>query len=154
MNHFFYFERLKIGGLMAGFLLSVGAYAADIQIEGAWMIAPSSGKDTANVYMFITSKQAAVLIDASSPKANSVELRTMIHKSGMMKTIKVQSIDLQANTRVNMTSAHGYHLTLVGLKAPLKPGERLPLTLKFEQADKQFVTLDASAEIRPAKKSR
>lgn len=154
MNHFFYFERLEFGGLMAGLFLSVGAYATDIQIEGAWMAAPSSGKDTANVYMYITSKQAAVLVEASSPKSNTVELRTMIHKSGMMKTIKVQSIDLQANARVDMTSEHGYHLTLVGLKAPLKPGKQVPLTLKFEQADKQFVTVDAKAEIRPAKKSR
>lgn len=139
---------------MAGLLLSVSAYATDIQIEGAWMTAPSSGKDTANVYMYITSKQAAILIEASSPKSNAVELRTMNHKNGMMKTVKVQSIALEANTRVDMTSEHGYHLTLVGLKTPLKSGKQVPLTLKFEQADKQFVTVDARAEIRPAGKSR
>lgn len=154
MNKFFYFERLKLGGLMAGVLLSVGAYAADIQVEGAWVTVPSSGKDTANVYMYITSKQAAVLIEASSTKSNAVEFRTMIHKNGMMKTIKVQSIALEANTRTDMTSEHGYHLTLVGLKAPLKPGKQVPLALKFEQADKSFVTVDVKAEIRPARKSR
>lgn len=150
----YYFERIEFGGLMAGLLLSVGAYATDIQIDGAWVTAPASGKDTANVYMHITSKQAAVLIEASSTKSNAVELRTMIHKNGMMKTIRVQSIALEANTRADMTSEHGYHLTLVGLKAPIEPGKQVPLALKFEQADKSFVTVDVKAEIRPARESR
>lgn len=154
MNKSLYFERLKFGGLVAGLLLSVGAYAADIQVEGAWVTVPPPGKDTANVYMYITSKQAAILIGASSIKSNTVEMRTMIHKSGMMKTIQVQSIALQANTRADMISEHGYHLTLVGLKGSLKPGEQVPMTLKFEQPDKQLVTVDTKAEIRPARKSR
>lgn len=139
---------------MAGLLLSVGAYAADIQVEGAWISAPSPGKNAANVYMYITSKQAAVLVGASSTKSDAVEMRTMIHKSGMMKTVKVQSIALQANTRADMTSEHGYHLTLVGLKDALKTGKQVPLTLKFEQADKRSVTVDVKAEVRPAKNYR
>lgn len=154
MTKLFYSGWHRAVALVAGLLLSVGVYAGEIQIDDAWVFATSPGKDTANVYMSITSKQPVVLVDASSPKSKAVEMRTMLHKGIMMKTIKVSSIDLLANTRFDMTSVHDYHLTLVGLKAPLKAGESVPLTLKFEQADKHLVTVDLKAEIRPVKSSR
>ncbi|MFA5370635.1 MAG: copper chaperone PCu(A)C [Sideroxydans sp.] len=147
-------ECYRVAGLVAGLLFSFGVYAADIQIDGAWAFATAPGKDTANVYMYITSKQSALLVGASSPKSKVVELRTMLHKGGMMKTITVPNVELSANTRADMTSEHGYHLTLVGLKSPLKAGKSVPLTLKFEQADKNLVTVDVMAEIRPGRGSR
>jgi len=139
---------------VAGLLLSAGVYAADVQIEGAWAFATAPGKDTANVYMYITSKQSVLLVGASSPKSKAVELRTMLHKGGMMKTITVPNVELSANTRADMTSEHGYHVTLVGLKSALKAGKSVPLTLNFESANKQLVTVDVKAEIRPARGSR
>lgn len=154
MNKFLYSGWHRAVGLVAGLVLSAGVYAGDIQVNDAWVFATSPGKDTANVYMYITSKQPVVLVDASSPKSKAVEMRTMLHKGSMMKTIKVPSIDLLANTRIDMTSVHGYHLTLVGLEAPLKAGKSVPLTLKFEQADKHLVTVDVKVEIRSAKSSR
>lgn len=144
----------RVIGLMAGLLLSAGVYAADIQIDGAWAFATPPGKDTANVYMYVTSKHAVLLVGASSPKSKAVELRTMLHKGGKMKTITVPKVELPANTRADMTSEHGYHLTLVGLKSPLKAGKSVPLKLNFESADKQLVTVDVKAKIRPARGSR
>lgn len=143
-----------ITGLVAGLMMNSAVCAADIQIDNAWAFATPRGKETANVYMIITSKQAVILVDAFSPKAKAAELRTMLHKAGMMKTIQLQSIVLPANTRTDMTSEHGYHLTLVGLKAPLKAGKTVPFTLKFKQADQSFVTVDAKAEIKPAGNAR
>jgi len=143
-----------IAGLVAGLMMNSAVFAADIQVDNAWAFATPPGKDTANVYMFITSKQAVVLVDASSPKSKTVELRTMLHKAGVMKTIQVQAVDLPANTRVDMTSEHGYHLTLVGLKSPLEAGKTVPFTLKLKQADQSFVTVEAKAEIKPARKAK
>lgn len=154
MNTLFHATWRVVAGLMSGLLMSSTVCAADIQIDNAWAFATSSGKETANVYMHITSKQAVALVDAYSPKSKTVELRTMLHKAGMMKTIQVQAIDLLANTRADMTSEHGYHLTLVGLKSPLVAGKAVPLTLKFKQADQLFVTVDVKAEVRPARNSR
>jgi copper(I)-binding protein len=36
----------------------------------------------------------------------------------------------------------GYHLMLMDLKAPLKKGDKIPVTLKFEKAGDVNVTLD------------
>ena len=141
----------RLGGLLAALLLGTSVYAGDIQVEGAWARATVSGRNSANVYMFITSKQAATLIGASSPASKTADLRTMTHKNGMMKTIEIKSIDLPANSRMDMSSEHGYHVTLVDLKAPLKAGETVPLTLLIEMADKKNLRVDVQVEIKPLK---
>lgn len=141
----------RLGGLLAALLLGASVYADDFQIERAWVRATAPGRDSANVYMFITSKPAGTLVGASSPASKAADLRTMTHKNGMMKTIVVKSINLPANSRTDMSSEHGYHVTLVDLKAPLKAGEAVPLTLNVEMADKRSVRIDVQAEVRPLK---
>lgn len=137
--------------LLAALLSGASVYAGDIQIEEARAYPSAAGRNSANVYFFVTSKQAATLLGASSPASQTVAMRTMTHKGGMMKTLEVQSIDLPAGKRVDMTSVHGYHLTLVDLKTPLKAGESVPLTLNIEMSDKQSVKLEVRAEIKSPK---
>ena len=140
----------KFGWLLAALSLSASVYADDIQVEGAWVRAVP-GRDAANVFMFVTSKQDATLVGASSPASKAVEMRTMEHKGSMMRTHSVESVQLPAHKRVSMTSIHGYHLVLTGLNKPLEDGGTVPLTLDVETAGKR-VKLDVRAEIRPAKK--
>jgi len=148
MTHFLY----RFAGLLAALMLSAAVHAQDIQVEGAWARATATGRDSASVFMFITSKQEATLVGASSPASRAVELRTMSHKGSMMKTLVLETIGLPANKRVDMTSIHGYHLTLTGLNAPLKAGAALPLTLDIETADKKNIKIEVRAEIKPPKK--
>lgn len=140
----------RFGGLLAALLLSASAYAGDIQVEGAWTRATLPGQDMAMVYMSITSKQAATIVGVSSKTAKAAEMHTMEHKGGMMKMYEVKSISLPADSRLEM-SMHGYHLVLAGLKAPLKAGATVPLTLNIEMADKSIVKVGVQAEVRPLK---
>ncbi|MDO8294316.1 MAG: copper chaperone PCu(A)C [Gallionella sp.] len=140
----------RFGGLLAALLLSASAYAGDIQVEGAWTRATLPGQDMAMVYMSITSKQAATIVGVSTKASKTAEMHTMEHKGGMMKMYEVKSISLPANARLEMTM-HGYHLVLAGLKAPLKAGATVPLTLNIEMADKSIVKVDVQAEVRPLK---
>lgn len=143
----------RFGGLLAALLLSTGVCAGDdIQIRGAWTRATVPGQDTAMVYMSISSTQNATIVGASSKVARTVEMHNMEHKGGMMKMFEVKSISLPANERMDM-SLHGYHIFMAGLKAPLKAGGTLPLTLNIEMADKRIVKVDVQAEIRPPAKS-
>lgn len=144
---------LSMGSLLTALMLGTSVYAADIQIENAWTQETAPGRNSANVYFFITSKQAATLTGASSPASRAVGLRSMTHKHNRMKTIELQSIDLPANSRVDMTSMHSYHLTLIDLKAPLKAGGTVPLTLNVDMADKSTVKVDVTAEVKPLKKA-
>ena len=140
-----------VGTLLTALMLSASAYGADIKVEEAWTLATPPGKKSANVYFLITSKQAAVLTGATSPASGSVALRSMLHKGGRMKTIDLPSIDLPANSRVDMTSMHSYHLTLIDLKAPLKAGGTVPLTLNIDMGDKRNLKIDVTAEVKPPK---
>ena len=143
----------RFGGLLAALLLGVSAYAGDIQVEGAWTRATLPGQDMAMVYMSITSNQAATIVGVSANVSKTAEMHTMEHKGGMMKMYEVKSINLPANGRLDM-NMHGYHLVLNGLKAPLKAGATIPLTLNIEMADKRSVKVDVQAEVRPLKRAK
>lgn len=136
-------------GLLTALLLSVNVYAGDVQVEGAWSRATAPGQDTGMVDLSITSKQASTLVGLSSPACKSVELHSMIHEDGMMKMREVKELALPADKRVNLGEG-GYHLMLIGLKAPLKAGEAVPLTLTVRLANKRMVTVETSAEVRPS----
>lgn len=140
----------RFAWLLVALLLSTSIYAGDITVEGAWTRATAPGQEQAMVYMSISSVQNATIVGVSSKASKTAEMHHMEHKNGMMRMYEVKSISLPANERMNM-NLHGYHLVLNGLKAPLKPGETLPLTLSVEMADKRIVKVDVQAEIRPLK---
>ncbi|HXU94108.1 MAG TPA: copper chaperone PCu(A)C [Gallionella sp.] len=139
---------LRIGALLAALSFNIGAYAGDIQVEGAWSRATAPGQADAMADLAITSKQAATLVGISSAACKSVELHSMTHEGGVMKMREVKTLELPAGKRVSLSEG-GYHLMLIGLKAPLKAGEAVPLTLKIKTAGKREVSVEAKAEVKP-----
>jgi len=141
----------RFGWLAAALLVSFSSYAAgnagDIEISGAWSRATAPGQDAAAVDMTITSKQAATLVGVSSPVAKTAELHSMTTEGGMMRMREVKSIELPAGKRVNLGES-GYHLMLNGLKAPLKEGETVPLTLSIEAGKQVVMKIETRAEVR------
>jgi hypothetical protein len=134
-------------GLLAALLMSASIYAGDIQVENAWVRATAPGQDAAGVDLTVTSKQAASLVGVSSQIAASAELHSMTSENGMMRMREVKVIELPAGKRVNLR-ARGYHLMLNGLKAPLKEGETVPLTLSIKVGKQGVVKLETKVEVR------
>ena len=64
-----------------------------------------------------------------------------------MRMREVASIDLPPGKTVNLGES-GYHLMLVGLKAPLKEGETVPLTLNIRVGKLGMVKVKTRAEVR------
>jgi len=95
----------------------------------------------------IISKQSAKLVGATSPVCKAVQLHSMKNMNGLMKMREVKAIELPAGKRVNLRES-GYHLMLIGLIAPLKEGETVPLTLSIEVPNQGIVKIDASAEVK------
>lgn len=147
MTHLCRFSLYRFGGLLAALLLSASVFAGDIQVENGWARASAPGQDGAGVDMAISSKQAATLLGASSPACKSVELHSMTSEGGMMKMREVDAIDLPAGKRVNLRES-GFHLMLVGLKAPLKEGDSVPLTLSIRVGNQGVVKVETKAEVR------
>ena len=63
-------------------------------------------------------------------------------QDGVMKMRELAGgLPIEAGKAVSLAPG-GYHLMLIQLKAPLKKGDQVPVTLTFEKAGKVDVTLD------------
>ena len=86
-------------------------------------------------YLVIRNKGVAAdrLVGVSSPASARVEIHEMAMEKDVMRMREVKGVDVPAKKSVELKPG-GYHLMLIELKAPLKPGDKVPLTLRFEKA--------------------
>jgi copper(I)-binding protein len=73
------------------------------------------------------------LLSISTPAAAGASLHSTSMTGGIMRMRSAGPQTIAANQKLQMKPG-GIHVMLTGLKAPLKAGQRLPLTLKFERA--------------------
>jgi copper(I)-binding protein len=115
-----------------------------IVIDKPFSRATPGGSQVGIGYMSITNKGAAAdrLVSASSPAAEKVQIHEMTMQNGVMKMRELPNgLPIEAGKTVSLAPG-GNHLMLMGLKAPLKQGDKIPLTLNFEKTGKIDVMLD------------
>mgnify|MGYP001819916919 CR=1 FL=1 len=83
------------------------------------------------------------LVRAETPAAGAVELHTHTMDEGVMRMRQIPQISLPPNTTVFLEPG-GLHVMLFDLKAPLSPGDEVPITLTFSDGSSKAVT----AEVR------
>lgn len=118
-----------------------------VSIEKPFSRATPGGAKVAAGYMTITNKATTAdrLVSASSPAAGKVEIHEMKMQDGIMKMRELPGgLPIEAGKTASLAPG-GDHLMLVELKAPLKQGDKVPVTLNFEKAGKVEVTLDVQA---------
>lgn len=129
---------------LLGLIGAAGAVAQDapILLEKPWVRrapampdAKPGAESNAGGYVTIVSRGAApdVLVGAAADVAQRVELHQTRNMSGMLMMEPVPRVDVAAGARVELKPG-SYHLMLIGLKRPLKPGQSVTLTLRFERA--------------------
>ena len=108
--------------------------------------ATAPGATTGVVFFTISNagKTTDRLLRASTPIAAGVALHQMAVDEGMMKMRAVPSLELRPGARLELQPG-GYHLMLLGLKQPLKAGEKFPITLIFERAGALTVPVQVEA---------
>jgi hypothetical protein len=81
-------------------------------------------------------KSADQLLSARTEVAQSVQMHEMRMDNQVMRMKELPSIELPAGEVVvfGRGEPQGYHLMLLGLKQPLKDGDRFPLWLTFKNA--------------------
>jgi len=132
--------------LFATLLSALGAYAAiaeqpatAITISNAWTRATPGGSDLTAAFLDITTTADDVLTGGTSP-VGRVEIHTHTMDGNVMKMRRVDKIAIKAG-ETHALKPGGDHLMLLGLKAPLKEGETVDLTLTFEKASPVAVKL-------------
>ncbi len=105
-----------------------------LSLSEAWARATVPGQASGAAYLKIRNAGATdKLVSASAPVADVVELHTHVMDGTTMRMRKVEAIDVTGGATTELKPG-GLHIMLIGLKAPLKAGEKFPLTLKFERA--------------------
>lgn len=138
--------KLRFLAFVLALVAVVPAAWADMLVEGPFARAtPGEGK-VGVAYMTLknTGTEADSLVSASSPAAAKVELHTHIHEGGIMRMRPVDSIDVPAGKTVELQPG-GLHLMLIDLKAPLKEGEEISVTLDFAKAGTKTVEVPVKA---------
>jgi periplasmic copper chaperone A len=112
--------------------------------------------DTAVVYGVVRNagSHRVAVMGASSPVARSAELHeSMTMKAGAMDGAAMSAMEMRPAGTLTVP-AHGaltlkpggYHVMLMGLRRPLAPGQRFPLTLRF--GDGSHLTVEVPVENR------
>ncbi len=129
--------------LSAGVVQAHDFKAGDLRIDHPYATPTRPGLSTGAVYFRGIRNTGAVtdrLLSASTPVAGRVEIHRMQMVQGpqgdVMQMRAVPALDLPASATVAMKhgTPDGHHLMLQNLKAPLKDGDRFPVTLTFEKA--------------------
>ena len=141
-------KKLMIAAALA--LTALGAHAQTtkagaISVESAYARATAAGQPAGGGFLKLVNAGADDrLVSASSEVAGAVELHMMSMKGDVMQMRQVDAIDVKAGQTVELKPG-GYHLMLMGLKAPLKAGSSFPLKLKFEKAGEVTVMVKVEA---------
>lgn len=134
--------------LAAGLALGLAhAAAAQPAVEQPWARATIGNSTVGAAYMTLRAPagQADRLLEASTPAAGRVELHTMTMDNNVMRMRRVEAIDVPAGGTAQLRPG-GLHVMLMDLRGPLRAGETLPLTLRFERAG----TVQLNVPIAPA----
>jgi len=124
--------------------------AGDLRIDHPYATPSRPGMSTGSVYfrgIRNTGSTADRLLSASTPAADSVEIHRMqMVKGGLGEVMQMRAVpllEIPAGATVVMKhgTPDGYHLMLIGLKAPLNDGDRFPVTLRFEKAGTHVVNV-------------
>ena len=106
---------------------------AGVSVSDAWAPRSLAGAHNGVAYFTLAypSGPPDHLVSLSTPVAQRAELHRMDMTNGVMSMRPAGALPLNAGDSVRL-APEGLHLMLIGLKAPLKVGERFPLTLTFE----------------------
>lgn len=114
-----------------------------INITQPYAYATTSVQKNGAVFLRLNnqSAQGDTLTKAAADIAERVELHTHAMDGGIMMMRQVEGYDIPARSDITLKPA-GHHIMLMNLKAPLKAGERFPLTLSFTHAPERVIDVE------------
>lgn len=125
-------------------VLSFNCLAADapINVDNAYVRQAPPTQQVLAVFMTLNndSDQPRALVRVEGDVADSIELHTHIHDNGVMRMRQVEKIDVPANGSIELQPG-GFHIMLIGIKAPLSLGQEVELSLHFDDDSIKAITL-------------
>ena len=127
---------------MIALLLVPSLSLAQVEVEGGWARPTPPTAQVAAGYAVVRNRgiDSDRLVSAASPIAERVELHQMTHDGGIMRMRQIDGVLVPAKGVITLEPG-GIHLMLINIKHPLKVGESVPVTLRFERAGERQTTL-------------
>ena len=144
-----FLPRLVLAAAFSLAAISASAHdykLGDLQIDHPWARATPGAITTGAAYLAVTATGTAPdrLIAAETPRAARAELHAHIMDGDVMRMRQVSAIEINPGEPAVLKPG-GLHIMLIGLTAPLREKERVPLTLTFEKAGKIEVQIAVEA---------
>lgn len=121
-----------------------GSQAAGVQIDGAWARPTPAGATVASVYFGIEAgtddRLIAARVEPTIAAGTELHATTMDDTSGDAAMRQLDGVPVEPGSPVAFEPG-GNHVMLVDVVQPLVAGTRFDLTLDFEQAGPQVVTV-------------
>lgn len=143
-------HKLLVAAALSLGMMSASAFAqtGQVDVSDAWARGTVPGQTSSAVYMTLQAHQATTLVSVSTPVAANAEVHEMKLEGTLMKMRALpKGLPLEANKPVELKPG-SYHVMLTDLKGPLKKGDTVPLTLKFETADHKKSEQQVQATVR------
>ena len=129
--------------LAASLMFSAGvlAGAADnVPVQDPYVrLAPPNAPAT-GAFMVIKNNgdKDVKVLKADNPVSKVTELHTHLNEGGVMKMRPVPSIDIKAKGEAVLKPG-GLHVMMIDIKAPMKEGDVVPITLSFDDGSTKQV---------------
>lgn len=148
MAHPYRATRLIAPPMLALLALLAAPALAQTIVSKPWVRGTVAPQKATGAFMQITSTGGGRLVSVSTPAAGIVEIHEMkMEGSTMQMRAQPQGLALPAGKAVELKPG-GYHLMLLDLKAPLKAGDSVALTLVVESANGKTETLKVKAPVK------
>lgn len=126
----------KLSLFAAALLFSAGVFAGaadQVVVQDPYVrLAPPNAPAT-GAFMVIRNNgdKDIKVLKADNPVSRVTELHTHLNEGGVMKMRPVPAIDVKAKGEAVLKPG-GLHVMLIDLKAPMKEGDVVPITLTFD----------------------
>lgn len=120
---------------------------AQVVVSDAWIRGTVAGQRTTGAFMRLSSATDQTLVAVSSPAAVSVEIHEMTMEQGVMKMRAIDKLAIHAGQTVDLKSG-GYHLMLQDLRATLKAGDTVPMSLTWQDGSGKKMTQDVAVLVK------
>jgi copper(I)-binding protein len=118
------------------------AVGPELTIQDAWIRwLPADLPAAGYLTLINTGAKPLNLIAATSPAYTQVTLHRTVNLGGGMQMTAVEHITIDAHSSLDF-AATGYHMMLMQATKPLRPGDRVPITLRFADGSSVLVQFE------------
>ncbi|NYS61775.1 copper chaperone PCu(A)C [Vreelandella salicampi] len=139
-------KSILLTAATSALLLTTAAHADAITALDPFVREVPPGSPTTAAFMTLhnTSDSPVRLINADNELTAHTEMHNHVDVDGVMQMRQIEHIDVPANGDVTLAPG-GLHLMMIGLEGAVSEGDKVALTLTFDNGE----TLDITAPVRP-----